>query len=297
MTQAFARVLTGLASSWSSLFRPTSFDTGAARVAAVDLSEVAPTGSAEADRQTAVFYMVARQFLTRDWWSAPEDIGRVPAAYRSWHARRAREMREAPKRLAYDEFHRTAQAPAVRAQVERDVREARKLGVRLVLASQRIEDFGESLVELANRYWILGAGGEAGEMERLSATFGLSETVADAVRTRLTGPGRAGAPALLIASDARGRFEQLVLNAPGTGGALGAHDEPGRRGAAAPGGAEAPAVGGAGRARAAVSGGNGAGGNRRGGSARRTRRGRPPRRGGRGPGACEEGEGRKAGTA
>lgn len=215
VTQAFARVLTGLASSWSSLFRPTSFDTGAARVVAVDLSEVAPTGSAEADRQTAVFYMVARQFLTRDWWSAPEDIDRVPAAYRSWHARRAREMREAPKRLAYDEFHRTAQAPAVRAQVERDVREARKLGVRLVLASQRIEDFGESLVELANRYWILGAGGEAGEMERLSATFGLSETVADAVRTRLTGPGRAGAPALLIASDARGRFEQLVLNAPG----------------------------------------------------------------------------------
>ena len=215
VTQAFARVLTGLASTWPSLFRPTAFDTGAARVVAVDLSEVAPTGSAEADRQTAVFYMVARQFLTGEWWSAPEDAGRVPEAYRAWHRARAREMREARKRLAYDEFHRTAQAPAVRAQVERDVREARKLGVRLVLASQRIEDFGESLVELANRYWILGAGGEAGELERLSRTFGLSETVSEAVRLRLTGPGRSGAPALLIASDRRGRFEQVVLNAPG----------------------------------------------------------------------------------
>ena len=43
----------------------------------------------------------------------------------------------------------------------------------------------------------------------------MSETVSEAVRLRLTGPGRSGAPALLIASDRRGRFEQVVLNAPG----------------------------------------------------------------------------------
>ena len=39
--------------------------------------------------------------------------------------------------------------------------------------------------------------------------------MADAVSYRLTGPGPAGAPALLIASDARGRFEQVVVNVPG----------------------------------------------------------------------------------
>ena len=215
VTQAFVRVLTGLSGSWPCLFQPTRVDLGAARVVSIDLSEVAPTGTAEADRQTAVFYMVARQMLTRDWWTGPDEMERVPEGYRAWHVARAKGLREAPKRLAYDEFHRTAQAPAVRAQVERDVREARKMRVRLVLASQRIEDFGESLVELANRYWILGAGGEAGELERLSATFGLSATVADAVRLELNGPGPAGAPALLIASDRRGRFEQLVLNTPG----------------------------------------------------------------------------------
>ncbi len=72
-----------------------------------------------------------------------------------------------------------------------------------------------ALTELANRYWILGAGGKAREIEALSGIFALSETLQDAIRYRLPGPGRDGAPVLLIASDARGRFEQLVVNTPG----------------------------------------------------------------------------------
>ena len=91
----------------------------------------------------------------------------------------------------------------------------RKLRVRLSLASQRLEDFGGALTELANRYWILGAGGKAREIEALSGIFALSETLQDAIRYRLPGPGKDGAPVLLIASDARGRFEQLVVNTPG----------------------------------------------------------------------------------
>ena len=215
VTQAFIRIVTALAGSWPAMFAPSAFDTGAARVAAVDLREVAPRGSAEADRQTAAFYMLARHALTRHWWIAEEDLDEVPERYREWHRNSLREIRETPKRLAFDEFHRTGGAAAVRAQVERDAREARKHGVRLCLASQRLDDFGEALVELANRIWVLGAGGKAGEIETLSKLFELSGTVADAVRFRLTGPGPEGAPALLIAADARGRFEQVVVNTPG----------------------------------------------------------------------------------
>ena len=215
VTQAFIRILTALSGSWPAMFAPTAFDTGAARVAAIDLREVAPRGSAEADRQTAAFYMLARHALTRHWWIAEEDIELVPERYREWHRSRLREIRETPKRLAFDEFHRTGGAPAVRAQVERDAREARKHGVRLCLASQRHEDFGSALVELANRIWVLGAGGKAGELETLSGLFELGGTVADAVSYRLTGPGPEGAPALLIASHAKGRFEQVLVNVPG----------------------------------------------------------------------------------
>ena len=215
VTRAFIRIVTALAGSWPAMFAPTAFDTGAARVAAVDLREVAPRGSAEADRQTAAFYMLARHALTRHWWIGEEDLDEVPERYREWHRSRLREIRETPKRLAFDEFHRTGGAHAVRAQVERDAREARKHGVRLCLASQRLDDFGEALVELSNRIWVLGAGGKAGELETLSKLFALSETVAEAVGFRLTGPGPEGAPALLIAVDGRGRFEQLVVNTLG----------------------------------------------------------------------------------
>ena len=197
------------------MFAPTAFDVGGARLAAVDLAEVAPQGSAEADRQSAAFYLLARHALTRHWWIGEDALGAIPEPYRDWHAARLRDIRESPKRLCYDEFHRTAGAPAVRAQVERDVREARKLRVRLVLASQRLDDFGGALAELANRYWILGAGGKAKEGEALAAMFDLNDTLSDVIRYRLTGPGRDGAPALLIAAGQAGRFEQLVVNTPG----------------------------------------------------------------------------------
>ncbi len=215
VTQAFIRILTALSGDWPVMFAPTAFDIGAVRVAAIDLADVAPQGSAEADRQTAAFYLLARHALTRHWWIGEDALAAIPARYRAWHAARLRDIREAPKRLCFDKFHRTAGAPAVRAQVERDVREARKLRVRMALASQRLEDFGGALAELANRYWILGAGGKTREIETLSEMFQLSETVAEAIRYRLTGPGPDGAPALLIASDTRGRFEQLVINTPG----------------------------------------------------------------------------------
>ena len=215
VTQAFIRILTALSGDWPVMFAPTAFDVGGARLAAIDLAEVAPQGSAEADRQAGAFYLLARHALTRHWWIADDALGAIPEPYRDWHAARLRDIRESPKRLCYDEFHRTAGAPAVRAQVERDVREARKLRVRLALASQRLEDFGGALAELANRYWILGSGGKAREAETLAALFSLSDTVSEAVRYRLTGPGRDGAPALLIAAGQGGRFEQLLVNTPG----------------------------------------------------------------------------------
>ena len=233
VTQAFIRILTALSGDWPIMFAPTAFDIGHVRIAAIDLAGVAPQGSPEAGRQTAAFYLLARHALTRHWWIGEDSLGDIPEPYRAWHAHRLRDIPEPDRawhaqrlrdideflphlaRAAPARYPRGAQTACVRRVPPHGVREARKLRVRLSLASQRLEDFGGALTELANRYWILGAGGKAREIEALSGIFALSETLQDAIRYRLPGPGKDGAPALLIASDARGRFEQLVVNTPG----------------------------------------------------------------------------------
>lgn len=215
VTAAFTRILASLAHHWPILFHPTAFDIGNARFVAIDLADVAPSGSDEADRQTAAVYLLARHALTRHWWIGRDVPGGLNPTMEAWHRTRLRQVAETPKRLCLDEFHRVSRAPAVLAQVERDAREARKLNVTMTLASQRVEDFTEALTELANRFWILGAGGKTREIATLRTIFSLSRTTEEAVRHSLGGPGPDGAPALVIASDARGRLEQVVVNAPG----------------------------------------------------------------------------------
>ena len=274
VTSAVVRILRSLAGEWPNVFSPTAFDTGHVRVAGIDLSSVAPQGSPEADRQTAAMYMLARHALTRHWWIGEEVLDRVPAGYRDWHARRFREIRETPKRLVFDEYHRTASAPGVRAQVDRDVREARKQRVRLMLASQREADFGP-LKELATGFWVLGAGGTSEEQSReVAEMFGLGAAAVEAVRYRLTGPSRTGAPALHIAVDAGGRLERVMVNSARSGGALGAQHGAEGRGAENA-GDRAPGRGrGPGRPGAPVPGGLGARASRGGDEGRRRRRGR-----------------------
>lgn len=215
VTAAVVRIVTALSGQWPLMFEPTAFDIGHVRVAAMDLGAVAPQGTPEADRQTAAMYMLARHVLTRHWWIGEEVLVSVPERYRAWHRQRIREVRETPKRLVFDEYHRTAAAPGVRAQVDRDVREARKQRVRLMLASQREGDFGD-LAELATGFWILGSGGTTeDEARHLAKMFALGDAAVEAIRFRLTGPSRTGAPALHVAMDAGGRLEQMLVNSVG----------------------------------------------------------------------------------
>lgn len=214
VTAATVRILTGTASRWPNLVSRTRFDVGGVRVAALDLSEVAAHGSAEADRQTAVMYLLARHALIRHWSMRDDMLDYVPEPFRAWHAQRVREAAETPKRLCFDEFHRAGQAPAVIAQVERDAREARKQRVEIVVASQKLEDFGERLTSLATRFWVLGSGRKESDISEVGEVFGLGGSVREVLRNRLTGPREDGAPVLVMLGETD-RIEQLVWNTLG----------------------------------------------------------------------------------
>jgi intracellular multiplication protein IcmB len=160
-------------------------------------------------------YMLARQALVRSWWVGMESLNFMPEKYRAYHELNLQDLAETPKRLCYDEFHRTSSSKSVRAQVVRDVREGRKRGVQIVLASQLLGDFDDDMVDLATGVWVLGTAVSDKAVDDIKDRFGLSSTARNVIRYRLTGPRAGGAPALLILGTNEGRYEQHLINTLG----------------------------------------------------------------------------------
>ncbi|MCL2468612.1 MAG: type IV secretion protein IcmB [Alphaproteobacteria bacterium] len=212
---AFDRMIASAVREFPILASITRFDLGATRIAAVDLQDVAPQGDDSADRQTAVMYMLARHVLVRAWWLGQDSLRMMPEKYRPYHENRLRDMQESPKKLCYDEFHRTSKTPGVRAQVMRDVREGRKWKVEIVLASQLLEDFSNDMIDLATGIWICGSAASDRAITTTAELFSLSEKAQWAMRYQLMGPRSYGAPFLLVFNTTEGRYEQWLVNTLG----------------------------------------------------------------------------------
>ena len=175
----------------------------------LDLDEVAKAGGAQSDRQTAVMYMLARYVLTKEFYLNLGSIGHVPDAYRSYHEGRVADAQEDPKRLVFDEFHRTSKAQAVRNQVVEDMREGRKWRVQVALLSQSIEDFDSIMVDFATSIFVMDAGPEQ-SIQKTQKTFGLSASAVLALRNYVRGPGEGGATILGQFATKKGTTTQLI---------------------------------------------------------------------------------------
>lgn len=212
---AFERMVTSAVRDFPILSSVTQFDIAGARICSLDLMDVSPQGDDSADRQTAVMYMLARQAMVRSWWVGKESLPNIPEKFRTYHELSLQDLAETPKRLCYDEFHRTSSSKSVRAQVVRDVREGRKRGVQIVLASQLLGDFDDDMVDLATGVWVLGTAVSDKAVDDIRDRFGLTATARNIIRYRLTGPRAGGAPALLILGTNEGRYEQHLINTLG----------------------------------------------------------------------------------
>jgi intracellular multiplication protein IcmB len=212
---AFERMITSATREFPILSSVTQFEITDARVCSLDLMDVCPQGDDTADRQTAIMYMLARHALVRSWWVGAETLNFIPEKYRGYHELRIQDIGETPKRLCYDEFHRTSKSGSVRGQIIRDVREGRKRGVQIVLASQLLGDFDKDMVDLATGVWVLGTAVSDKAVDEIKDCFGLSDTARNVIRYRLTGPRAGGAPALFILGTNEGRYEQHLINTLG----------------------------------------------------------------------------------
>lgn len=214
LIQAFGRMISGAVREYPVLSGVTKFDIGDARVVSLDLDEVAKSGGDAAERQTAVMYMLARYVLARHFYLTEDVLNDFPEAYQAYHRQRVLEIREDPKRIVYDEFHRTSKARAVREQVILDMREGRKWNVQIALVSQSLEDFDSVMVEFATSIFILDAGPEQA-IRRSVEIFGLSETARNALKTRVHGPREGGATFLAQFSTKSGINTQLLTSTLG----------------------------------------------------------------------------------
>ena len=212
---AFERMITSSVREFPILSSVTKFSLAENRVTALDLADVCPQGDDTADRQTSIMYMLARHALITKWWMNEETLPAIPEKYRPYHQETLRDLSETPKRLCFDEFHRTSGSSAVRSQIIRDVREGRKRGIQIVLASQLLDDFDDDMVDLATGVWILGAAVSDRSVDNARTRFGLSDTARWIMRNRLTGPRSSGGPCLLVLGTTEGRYEQHLINTLG----------------------------------------------------------------------------------
>jgi intracellular multiplication protein IcmB len=212
---AFERMVTSAIREFPILSSVTKFEITDARVCSLDLMDVCPQGDETADRQTSIMYMLARHALVRSWWLSRESIDHMPDRYKPYHEGRLQDIAESPKRLCYDEFHRTSKSYSVRGQLIRDVREGRKRGVQIVLTSQLLEDFDDDMVDLATGVWVLGSAISDRVVDNTQKRFGLTNTARNVIRYRLTGPRSSGAPALFVLGTTDGRYEQHLINTLG----------------------------------------------------------------------------------
>ncbi len=209
LINAFSRMISSAIREYPIISQVTKFDLGEARVVSLDLDEVAKTGGDAANRQTAVMYMLARYVLARNFYLNEDNLADIPPAYRQYHEIRIAEIREDPKRLVMDEFHRTSKTQAVREQVIVDMREGRKWKVQIALISQSLDDFDSVMVEFGTSVFIMDAGPEQA-IRKTTEVFGLSETAQHALRSRVHGPREGGATFLAQFATKDGVNTQLL---------------------------------------------------------------------------------------
>lgn len=193
------------------LSSPTCFDTGGARIVAIDLQDVAKSGGDQATKRTAVAYMLARQALCREFYRNKDSLSEIPVKYRAHHAEQIERDAATPKKICMDEFHRTAKTPSVREQALVDIREGRKFAVHVTVLSQLLDDFSDDIIDSANNVWILSKGLSEETTEKIRKRFKPSPDAMRALKRYVTGPGPEGSSLLYIGDvKGQGRIEQVL---------------------------------------------------------------------------------------
>ena len=212
VTKTFQRIIGEALRAYPILGKPTRFDVSNARIVAFDLADVTEKVGPQAQKKTAIMYMLARQTLTHDYWLDVDEVRALRCApmYRDALIEKAETNKQMPKRICFDEYHLTG-GLGIREQVIQDVRVGRKQGVQIALASQLIEDFDAAIQDLASNVWFCNVP-TAKARTKICENYNLNAAVEDQMAT-LNGPvPGVGAPVIAMMKLKTGTYVQKIIN-------------------------------------------------------------------------------------
>tara|TARA_R110000737_G_scaffold127218_3_gene159750 strand:- start:9026 stop:12037 length:3012 start_codon:yes stop_codon:yes gene_type:complete len=182
----------------------TQLDIGNARIVSIDLNAVIyRTPNSDADRRNnLLFFLMARELFVK---KISGDVDELPGmklpytsisgqkladVYSRYWMRRYANIQQTRKRFCFDEFHITGSSPIMASQIDQDIRQGRKWGFEIFLASQRISDF-DKYVDLASNVFVLKSD-TAQDRKAMQDVLGVSDSVVEAVAKHVRGavPGR-----------------------------------------------------------------------------------------------------------
>jgi len=176
------------------LSSPTKWDIANCRVVGLDLNDVRGNGdSGAARKQSALMYAFAQNLASRNYFLHPEMLKSIPSlcpeAYRDYHKKRIDDLGDDIKTIAYDEFHNTGGLEGIRKIVGQVIREGRKFGIQVMLASQLLEDFDAGMIENATSIYVLPMDNDQ-TIRQCKNVFGLSDSAVEALEKDIKSPGQ-----------------------------------------------------------------------------------------------------------
>ena len=176
----------------------TQLDVGDARIVSIELRDVIHMNpNSDQDRRSNVlFFLMAREIFVKRIAGTSDEIMamRLPSnpelrrLYTDFWRARYTNIEQTRKRFCFDEFHVTGSSPLMASQIDQDIRQGRKWGFEIYLASQRIQDF-EKYIDLASNVIVLKSDTDRDRLE-MQSILGVSDAVVEGVRTYVNGPSK-----------------------------------------------------------------------------------------------------------
>lgn len=210
------RCFTSAASNYLLFSGRTRFELNSeVRVVGIDLGHVIGDKTPAGCLRTALMFMFARQLAAKNYFLREQDVlPVVPALYKDYHRARVADVGDEQKTIAYDELHNAGGYKPFMETLEKDGREGRKWGIRIVCCSQYLSDFPDGLRGAATAIYVMRGGNKADE-EILQRVFAVSNEAIRRLGLEANGPGPEGGNFLAIFRTKLGTVVQMLTNTVG----------------------------------------------------------------------------------